>query len=103
MLFDFMKKGMISSELSDTDASGCKVLHYLLGWSEGLQFVVEQCGVSFLQLDDQSQILLLEVALRWSGKVGMSSNLGYCSHECTCAEAVKKVLEAETSRPLQLR
>jgi hypothetical protein len=103
MLFDHIKKDMISSELSDTDASSCKVLHYLLGWSEGLHFVVEQCGVSFLQLDDQSQILLLEVALRWSGKVCMSSNLEYCSHECTCAEAVKKVLEAETSRPLQLR
>lgn len=84
------------------DESGYKMLHYLLGWPEGLRIVVEQCGNSALQLDDQSQILLIEIALRWSGRLCISSNLEHCSHECACAEAVRLILEAERSRPLQL-
>lgn len=102
MLIEIIKKDLISSELSEMDESGCKMLHYLLGWPEGLRSLVEQCGNSALKLDDQSQILLIETALRWSGRSCISSKLEYCSHECACAEAVKLVLEAERSRPLQL-
>lgn len=102
MLIEIIKKDLISSQLSDTDESGCKMLHYLLGWPEGFRSVVEQCGNSALQLDDQGQILLIEIALRWSGRICISSNLEYCSHECACSEAVKLVLEAERSHPLQL-
>lgn len=102
MLIETIQKNLISSELSDMDESGCKMLHYLLGWPEGLRVVVEQCGISALQLDDQSRILLIEIALRWSGRLCTNSKLECCSHECACAETVKLVLEAERSRPLQL-
>lgn len=102
-LVDIIDKGLITSQLSDMDVFGYKMLHYLLGWPEGLRLVVEQCGNSVLQLDDQRHILLLECALKWSGKVCKSSNWEYCSHGCTCAQAVQTLLEAETGYAPKLR
>lgn len=103
MLVDIIEKDLITSDLSDMDAFGYKMLHYLLGWPEGLRLVVEQCGNSVLQLDDQRHILLLECALKWSGKVCKSSNWEYCSRGCACAEAVQTLLEAETGYAPKLR
>lgn len=103
MLSDIVDNALTTSALSEMDPFGYKMLHYLLGWPEGLRFMVEQCGNSVLQLDDQRHILLLECALTWSGKLCKSSNLEYCSHECNCAEAVQILLVAERSCPLKLR
>lgn len=103
MLLDIVGKGLITSELSERDPFGYKMLHYLFGWPEGLRVVVEQCGNSVLQLDDQRHTVLLECALKWSGKLCKSSNLEFCSPECTCAEAVQILLKAERSRPLELK
>lgn len=103
MLLDIINKWLIKSQLSDMDPFGYKMLYYLLGWPEGLCVVVEQSGNSVLQLDNQRPILRLECALKWSGRICMSSNLEYCSHECTCAEAVKQILEAERNDSMLLR
>ncbi|KAF3810028.1 hypothetical protein GCG54_00002477 [Colletotrichum gloeosporioides] len=103
MLIKAMEKASFVPELSAKDPFGCSMLHYLMGWPEGLQTMIERYGYStLLQLSHQSRFILLECALIWSGEICMGYDLRSCPNDCPCAQAVNLLLEAQREYPLQL-
>ncbi|KAF5510969.1 hypothetical protein CGCS363_v002477 [Colletotrichum siamense] len=101
MLLDILKKDANMSELSEMDPYGQKMLNYLVGWPEGLQIMVEHCGLASLQLLDQSQSTLLSSALSWSGKICIGYSPQGCSDDCPCANAVDLLVKAGKDSSLQ--
>lgn len=103
MLYKILHERGSLSELSETDPFGHKMLHYLFGWPDGLQLVLERFGVDSLQLCDQSRTALLECALRWSGEICLGSKSQVCSSDCSCAQAVEVLLKVECDSALQIK
>ncbi|KAK2755835.1 hypothetical protein CKAH01_17249 [Colletotrichum kahawae] len=88
--------------MSDMDPFGRSVLHYLMGWPDGLQTMIERYGYFSLQTSHPIHFTLLICALTWSGKICTGYDAWSCPNDCPCAQAVNIVLEAQREYPLQL-